>query len=392
MDPQTPDNQPANTQSSSSPTPGPTTTNSEVNLSPPPPPVSPTAAPLPPTPPKPKAANKKKLTLVGIIVAVVLLLLGASAAAYFGIVVPNKPENKLAAAFTNLASHDQMTLSGRLDVQMKEADTEFKGVAIDYDAKVDLEKSLLGLAGNVGVSGTQFPYEMRYIDQDLYFKVGGLDGIGDLLSGVPSEEAAFYSQLLSNINDQWYVVDRSFWQQAGASAACVADLSFALTNEDVEKIEAAYKKYPLFSIKSTSSADVDGTPTTKYELEPASDEIADNFNKELESLSVVKKVKDCAEETGVSKDVSEAENNAKEAEGTIYAYVTGDKQLKKIEINTDDDEMAVKMTINFDFKAVTVEKPEGAKPIQDILNDLYADLLPGATQLQGGSLDGSVLE
>jgi hypothetical protein len=149
-----------------------------------------------------------------------------------------------------------------------------------------------------------------------------------------------------------------------------------LNKDDVDKINAAYKKYPLFKVKSTASESVDGIATTKMELDPASDETAHQFANDLTDLSVVKKVKACLKDTGLDNKVDEEVkvNKQEETTGNIFAYVTSDKQLKKLIINTEDANTSAKVTIVFNDKAVNVTKPDGAKPIQDLLGGLLGGL------------------
>lgn len=344
-------------------------------------PVLPPQQTAPETQPAPTKASKKKLGLIAVIIAVILLLAGAGAAAYYGVVVPNKPENKLAAAFGNLARQGEATISGSIEFEAKKSTGSVKGAAIDYVAKMSDDKKVFSIAGDVGVSGAKFPYDLRYIDNDIYFRVSGLSSLADLFARNSGAEVKAYSQLLSNIDDQWYVIDRSFMQQAGPAANCIADLAFTpLTDEDVNKIEEAYKKYPLFTIKNTSSEELDGVSVTKYELEPADDEAARKFAGELSSVSLVEKARDCLKEGGFDenelKDLEDESTTGSDA-GTFYAYITDDKQVKKLELKVDDEATKADVSMNFDYKGVEVSKPDGAKPIQELLGDLFSGGMTG---------------
>lgn len=328
--------------------------------------------------------GKKKLLLS--IVLVLVVLAGGSAAGYYAVVLPNKPDNKLLKAFTNLASQNQVTVTSKIDYQNKKSTSDVKGFTLDFDMGVDLDKSLVGLSGKIGVSGAQYPLELRYIDKDIYLKIGGLGSIDKLLP--PSSSYSEYTQTLTALNDQWFVIDRSFLQQAGASANCVSDLSFALNDSDVDKIRSAYKKHPLFKVKSTSNQKVDGVDTIKMELEPASDETAGNFANELNSLSVVSKVKACLEDVGVDakgdSEVKPGKTSSLNSNERVSAFVTRDKKLKRLLITSDNNDQKTTMTMDFSDKAVSVTKPEGAKPIQDLLGSLLGGFYgPDLLNVQG---------
>jgi hypothetical protein len=323
------------------------------------------------SPPPPKPGSKHKRRLVLLVIAVLLLVGGGSAAAYFTVILPNKPENKLGLALLNLTKQQQFSIKGTLDEKSK-GTSNATGVSADFTLDADAAKSQLSGAGKLGVNGTQFPFDLRYIDKDIYLRVSGLDLIGKALSAYASigAQASPYLGVLKNINNQWYVIDRSFVNQS-QQASCVSDLSFTFSDADRKKIETAYRKYPLFSIKGSGAATVEGVATTKYEVEPASDEMFNKFTKELNSLSVVENANKCLKQQGSSDKLDtevKPSTNEDEGTGTAFIYVTDDKQVKQIELTFDDKSSTSKVTLTMQNKQPTFEKPEGAKPIQDLLS------------------------
>ncbi|MEO8912042.1 MAG: hypothetical protein ABI303_03600 [Candidatus Saccharimonas sp.] len=326
-----------------------------------------------------KVSKKKLLALPLMIILLVLVIGGGGAAAYFGIIVPNKPENKLRAAFSNLIQQKQLSAKGSIAYTDKTS-----GFTLDYNADTNLESNQLGLSGTLGIDGMSFPYDVRYIDKNVYLKAGGLDGIAKV---VGSADPA-YAAALSKLNDQWYVIDKSFWQSMGSETSCATDLNFTLTDADVKIIENSYSKHPLFGIKSASSATVDGTPVTKYELNPASDAEFNAFTSGLNDISIVKKARDCAKSTGVDntidQEIKPITNNKDTSTGAMFVYIDGKKQLKKIELEAKQDTGSVKISSTFTYRKVSVQKPEGAKPAQDILGDLFGGT-SGVTNI-GGTL------
>lgn len=330
--------------------------------------VAPAPQPIPTlnTPlPSNKLAGRKKL--LAIIALVIVVIGGVGAAAYYGVIVPNKPQNKLVTALTNLTKQESMHIDGKIDYADKRSGGQ--SFSMDFAIDSDLAKQQLGLSGDLGVKGASILYDLRYIDKNIYIKVGGLDGISSILGSNP--QAAQYGALLSRINNKWYVVDRSLIQ-ASPEASCSADVSWMLTDDDRDKIKAAYEKYPLFTIKGQTSADVDGVATTKMELDPGSDETAQSFGKELESLSMISKFKECAKNTGAGDQFNNDQADSEDSKGKFFVYITSDKQVKKIELSADDETLKVAISLTFDFKDVVIEKPEGALPFQEILGGLYS--------------------
>jgi hypothetical protein len=227
----------------------------------------------------------------------------------------------------------------------------------------------------LGVSGAQFPYDVRYINKEFYMKVGGLDGLGPLLSRF-GPEAEEYATVIERLNDTWYVVDRSASNAFGTDSSCSTDFSINLNENDLKTISRAYKNHPLFTIVSTSKEVVNGTNTTKFIVDPTSDAEAEAFLDEISSISYISNAKKClgedAEESFGDEEI--VPNTDSLTEGNIAFYVTEDKQIKKLELSGEDDTSKFSMSGLFDYRPVTVSVPEGAKPIQELLFNLYGGL------------------
>jgi hypothetical protein len=309
---------------------------------------------------------KNRLKLPLIIVAALLILGGGSAAAYFGVVVPNKPENKILSAFANLASQKNVTMDGSVNYSGSSS------VNVDYKLALNSEKTQVGLSGSVGFKGAKIPYELRFLDKDLYFKVSGISSLASL---APSDSYGLdYGSLIKKIDDQWFVVDSSFVDNLGLKSSCIDDFSFALNNADVALLKKAYKEHPLFLVKSSSSESVDGVATTKYIVDPTSDTEAAAFASGLKELSLYKKAQSCAGNSVDDAVKDTAKSTSKDdAKGTFAIYVTKNKQLKKIEITSTESDNNFKMGATFSYAAVNIAKPDGAKPAQE----LYASVLGG---------------
>lgn len=312
--------------------------------------------------------GKKKL-LLGLVIAL-LVLAGGAAAAYYAVVLPNKPENKLLDALVNLSEQKQAKIKSKVDFTDKKSSGEINGFVVDFSVSSDADKKLMGMTGSFGVSGAQFPFEIRVVDENIYLKVSGLSSIDNLLP--PGSEYDEYLRTVAALNDQWFVIDRSFLQQMDQSNSCSSSLTFDTSNfseGDINKIKDAYKKHSPLKVKNTSSEQVDGVSTTKMELESADSETLKKFVDELESVGPISKLKKCLESAGVDtgrdQEVKPTNVNYK-----VYAFVSSDKQLKRLTLEAEDDTQKFNMTFDFSNQIDNVIKPEGAKPIQDLLGSL----------------------
>lgn len=345
---------------------------------------------VPPQTVNPPKKKRKKLKILLIILFVLGLLGGGGALAYYKVILPSKPENKFVSALLNTARQQQMTISGTVEVTPATGQSQAKPSSnVSYKLSADLTKHNFSLSGTFGMTGLQFPFDVRYLDRDTYFKIGGLSSLSKLIpasaSSSPVSSAALYLNLLSKVSDQWYVVDHSLLSSS-PSANCVTNTSLSLNSADISIVKKAYAAHPLFSVKSTSKVQLNGEQVTKLELTPTSDPEAAAFAKDSSGLSVVTNIKKCLSSSGIntSQAATHVMTNAQE---TSFVYINGNDQLRKLEVTSTENKVTTAFTANFDYSPVTITKPDGAKPIQDLLSTLLGPLYTNSNG-GAGSLSG----
>lgn len=232
--------------------------------------MSPTPAPTPVTAPQamqPLGKSKKKYALAIPVIALVLLL-GGSAGAYFGLVVPNKPENVWKTALSNTGKgYDRLatyleeqqtkkgsTAKGTYKIESGELvfDGSFETKSDQKDSVTKLDIGAAGVRVNLDVL-TTIPENSTY--PDVYMKASGLDGLSRV------ESLADYANLLTTLNDQWYSVDHTLFEQLEKSAANTNDdVNPSFTTEDIAKIQQAVgraaKEYVFTSDTSKSVLEI----------------------------------------------------------------------------------------------------------------------------------------
>ncbi len=118
-------------------------------------------------------------------------MLGGSAGAYFGYFVPNKPANVWRTALTNTGKgYDKLSqyATSKKDVKSMSAKGSFKitgDVASDGTFSGVSDGKSAQLTGSTSALGLKVNYDVRAIDSagntpDIYFKVDGVQGLGDL--------------------------------------------------------------------------------------------------------------------------------------------------------------------------------------------------------------------
>lgn len=340
----------------------------------------------------PTSGSRKKLFgKISVIPAVVigaLLITAGSAAGYFGIIVPNKPENVLKTAIEKTALQTKTKFEGKFTYESTDPNAQLKAMNITFKGQGDTEKSAFQSEFNITASGVSLPFEVRSVEKSLFFKVGDLSTIKSLATG----SAPQYGQIIDAVNDklanQWIEIDETLMKQAGAD--CALNTSLALTKADVELMQKRYQEVPFVAVKSTSSEAVNGRAAYKYEME-LDDNKGAEYIKGLEELSVIKKLKECSKET----DALDTEELADDDITPITLWVDkGTKTISKFVMNStkqDEEKSNLKgsFEMTFTFGEAEVTKPEGARPAMEIIGELQAMLMGGVGA--GGSFEGQSL-
>jgi hypothetical protein len=332
-----------------------------------------------------------------IAVIAALLVLGGGAAAYFGVVVPNQPENKLKKAIQNLTEQEITTVRGSIDMVVPGASTN---VAVNI-LHVDPQKQVALGDMVITVSGVKLPVEMRYVDNTAYVKLGDLSTLKSLAAGFGGPELAPVIDMVDKkVSEQWVEIDKTILNQATEGASQSAEQGSTCTADEIAiKLRAAVNEMlvlttqdetKVYTITSTSTEQVEGESTTKMVLSIDEAKLAD-FGKKLNELPAVKDLEKCA-----SSDVaSEAEQTADTGKITTFnVWVGSDKQIKRVETAmevteaNDGETVTTKLDMTMVKDAPTVEKPANAKPVMQLMGELQALFMqdPGSFDVLNGSL------
>ncbi|MBA3758888.1 hypothetical protein H0X10_04670 [Candidatus Saccharibacteria bacterium] len=373
---------------------------SDTSVTPPEPqttaPVSP-ATPVTISPTPPKSGGKKLFGKIGMVPAVIIavvLLVGGSAAAYLGIVIPNKPENVLKIAFENTALQKKSKFDGKFTYESTDPEAQIKAVNITFKGQGDIEKNAFQTELEATASGVKLPIEIRSVDKSLFVKVGDLSTIKNLAIAAAPEYGVIIDEVNKKLADQWIEIDETLLKQVGAD--CALNTSLALTNEDIEMLKKRYQEVPFTAVKSTTSEAVNGRDAYKYEIE-LDDNKGAEYIKGLQELSVVKKLKECSKDD----DVLDTKELADDDITPITLWIDKDtKTLSKFVMNStqqDEEKSQIKgsLEMTFQFGEAEIVKPEGARPALEVfgeLQSLFMGQLPNNTGLSPQSLGAFDIE
>lgn len=171
----------------------------------------------------PRFGSKKRLFVSGL---AVFLLLALGASYVFAFYIPNRPENIWKSSLVNTGkAYDMLS-----EYATKNKDA--KGIKVEGSYKLKgafvSDGSLSGqsvgqdgqVSGSFSAAGLKLGFDVRTFKSssqtpDLYFKLTGLQGLGGLFGGGSAE----LTSVINSINNQWFLVDHSLFEQFNTSAS-----------------------------------------------------------------------------------------------------------------------------------------------------------------------------
>ncbi len=311
-----------------------------------------------------------------------LVLGGASAAAYFGIIVPNKPANVLRTAVINSLKETETSTEGTIGDNAGAFKVNFSTAENNAAKAADLKL-------NLTYSGVNFPIEGRLVQHNFYFKVGDLSTVSSLLSLVSPDADKVAQSLNQQVANKWIVVDSTILDQ-DPTIKCLLNLNWTLSQSDLKLLQTQYKQNQFATIQSTSNDKVDGKAAKKFQLN-ISDDSANKYNDSLKNLSIVKGAEKCP---GLSNGSAMRLTANKVSTSTTPLTVWVDKGSKRIvQLATNSNDTIAKVTIHYGH--VSIAAPPNPIPVLQFLSTLekslggdgagLLDLLGSAGSLTPGS-------
>jgi hypothetical protein len=325
--------------------------------------------------------HRKKWLVLGLIVVAVLLILGGGAAATY-YYIANKPENVLKQALANSFDRDKnktIEYSGAVTFEDGSSGVKLEGT---YEGAIDSQTGALSLGGQMDALITNVTFDVRSTDgKTLYLKVGGLNGLAQLLASGGVDEAdpvaAAYVPLIESLNNQWIEINSSMLGQVGGGTADTLTLS----EEDERKLAEAYEANQFLTVKEAlPDEEIGGTNSHHYKL--AIDK--------AKLKSFAKAVKDAGVDSfKVTQEQLDSFNKSVDNENfdnyDLEIWIAkGSKMTKKLALATTDEEgssVRLSFTIDSYNQPVEVQKPEGAKSLLEVVGDFFGGGLDLSSEL-----------
>lgn len=330
--------------------------------------------------------KSRKVKIAALLAAVVIILGGGAAGAYYGIIVPNKPQNVLRASIKNLLEKQQISGKGHGTFTSTGNDSLKGTTTLDYKIQSDKSKNTFGGEFDFSYSGVKIPMELRYVDKALYLKFGDLSTLTGVISSFESlgvqDSSSIVKKLAEKVSGRWIEFDQSLLGTASQDKCSALTDQQQLSEGQINQLLDIYDKNLFVTIKNTSTDTVNGKSVAKYELGLDKAKAAE-FSKELKKIDYIKKLEEC----GNSSDSSKAED-FKGTSSLVVWIDKSNKQLVKMQLTAKDNQSSTDLDFTFDNEPVNITKPDNSVPAMQIYSEIIS-LFSGSINSTAGQLPGS---
>jgi len=311
--------------------------------------------------------NNRLLKVILMCLLVLVVLGGGSAAAYVGFIVPNRPANVLKSALINSVQQKQVSFASTINIQ------SVTGSGVAYKATISGSENSVTKAVdaqvNLTVSGVTFPAEIRFLDGNLYFKLGNLSDLAGLINSLAPSESSLIQAMGSKLSNQWFVVDSTIIDETGAH--CTVNSSWSISQSDINLLESQYNKHQFVTIDSTSNVVLNGSQVEKFVIS-INDNKGAAFFPDLNNLSLLKSIQSCAGGNGITSGntASLADNGYTPL--TVWVNKSTNKIVQIASQTTAQDAKSSNLsgnaTVDFNYSPITITVPQNAESVTQLLS------------------------
>lgn len=315
---------------------------------------------------KNKLSKRVKLLLAGLLAG--LLVCTGVAAAYYGFIVPNKPENILKASLRNTFVGETIQsgeLEGSVDVSGEGIPPSLSDIAFGLARSESGDTKL-----SVSASINSVPMKLEFLsfsDKKNYIRLEGLKKLDQALKGFPEIPAdtnqllKSFEPLIQSLDGQWVELDDTAEQVTSGSQDILNTLN--IKDEDAKRIAEIYNDHQFIRVDEVLPDEtVQGAESHHYKL---------SIDKE-KYLSFLRTVKE-AQISGFSVDQETIDAAATEDFSKIKPEVwirKDDIVLHQLKLDTDEDGIRASVRVsgkNFN-QPVQIDRPESPTTFEALFN------------------------
>jgi hypothetical protein len=324
--------------------------------------------------------KKKHLVspLIGIIGAV-FILGGASAATYFGYVLPNNPKNVLKTAVVNTLTSQQSEFNGAVKVA---ASSATDNTAANLSVNGSSAGKSFDWNVNVDVSGVSLPAELRYTGDSLYFKFGDLNPLVTYASAFSPSLSTPAQQIATILSNKWIAIDSTMLDEGGFN--CLINQENSMKTADIAMLQSIYLKNPFISIVSSSSGTYNGKSVDVYKLS-VNDDTGASFLNSFVKTSSASKIQSCLKSSGTAFGTTKGDGKFHNITVSVYK---SQKKLAQISSNlTSSGKSIGTASIGFTYNPASISAPAGAVPFDQVAVQIESALSSDNLDLSGLGLN-----
>lgn len=323
--------------------------------------------------------SKKKIWLLAGIIAAAVLLIAGAASAYYMVIVPSQSSKITQDVITNTLDSKKFTsgtFEGELGISGGQAGQVISSVG--FEAASDNEKGAFDAKITVNTAVAKINLDARSTDgKSYYVKLSGLNGLDKLIGAYAGalagqESVAQYSAILSQVNNQWFVIDQSLLSQVpGVESLGAGD---SVSPEDAKRIGEMYKKHPFMTVSERLDDEkIHGVDSYHIKATIDKDQLK-AFLGEVKAANI----------KGAKVDQSMIDDLGKADFGKYpFELWIAKKQrvLTQFVLSFDESGSSYKLRIALKDlnKPVTVEQPKDAKSILELIGGLSPMLMGGGS-------------
>lgn len=313
----------------------------------------------------PRPIGRNRRTLFAGIAAGLILLTGGSAAAYYGIYLPNTPENILKKSISNALTAPATSGKGSGNIKDKDSAAIF----LNYALQQDTTKNTFNIVLDAAFSGVKLPVEVRSVDKSLFFKVGDLATLKGVAALYAPETGPLIDEVSKKVSNQWIEVDQSLLNSVFKDEKCnpFSSTAYKFTDNDSKELLSVYDKNEFVSIKNASDDTIEGRTVTKMEL-GVDQSKSDAFGKELEQTAFFKRINECSK--GVSPGSKQPTDQFKGTSDLTVWVDKSQKEIVKLALAIKDDQAEGSFDFTYNKDKVDIVRPESSKPLMQVVGEL----------------------
>jgi hypothetical protein len=333
----------------------------------------------------PSTSKFRGLKPILIALAAIVVIGGGSAAAYFGVIVPNQPANVLKTAMLNSLKENSVSYNGNVSFSFGGS----TGSGTTYQLNMSGSKNSAEKASDATLAfdgyGVKVSIEARIANQNLYVKAGDLSTLAALVGSFEPSLSSAATTISGDISNQWVEVDSATLNEIGIGCYINAATG-PLTQADINTLTADYTKNSFLTIQKTTSTTVDGQAADEFAVNINDDKGA-GFISSMGTLSSIKSMEACDGGGQIASSLKQVKGDNKQTPLTLWVSKS-DKEI--IEASATETPQDVAQThakgtvdLNFSYKPVTITAPANAESYLQ----MYTKLAPTLDSLSTSGLN-----